>query len=152
MNYIIRWQAHEYEYVDKDANWYWAVGIITVAGAVVSLIAGNILFAILILLGGFTLSMHAARKPELMNFEFNPKGVMIDSTMYPYTTLESFWVDDLTNPKIILKSEKLFMTYIIIPFPDDEDPEEVRDYLGYYLEEEEMYEPFSHKLMEYLGF
>jgi hypothetical protein len=154
MDYIIRWQAHEYEYVEKDSNWYWAVGIITVAGAVVAFIAGNILFGILILLAGFTLSMHAARKPELMNFEINPKGVMSDSTLYPYTTLESFWVDDMSdvNPKIILKSEKLFMPHIIIPYPADTDPEELRDYLGYYIAEEEMYEPFSHKLMEYLGF
>lgn len=154
MDYIIRWQAHEYEYVEKDANWFWAVGIITVAGAIVSFIVGNFLFGIVILLAGFSLSMHAARKPDLVNFEINPKGVMIDDLMYPYTNLESFWVDDMRSehPKIIIKSEKVFMPHIIIPYPEGEDPEELHEYLGYYIEEEEMYEPLSHKVMEYLGF
>ena len=154
MDYIIQWQSHEYEYVEKDADWYWAVGIITVAGAVVSFIVGNILFGIVIILGGFSLALHAAKKPDIQNFEINQRGIMIDNTLYPYVALESFWVDDLTSPhpKIILRSVKALMPYIIIPYPPEEDPEEIRTYLGYYLPQEEMYEPISHKLAEYLGF
>lgn len=154
MDYTIHWKAHEYEYVEKDSNWFWAVGVITVSATLVSILVGNILFAVFAILAGFTLSLHAARKPDLQNFEINPKGLMVDEILYPYQTLESFWVDDLTrdNPKIILKSSKLFMPYIIIPYPSGEDAEELRDYLGYYLDEEEMYEPLSHKIMEYLGY
>jgi hypothetical protein len=154
MDYIIAWQSHEYEYVEKNADWYWAMGIVVVAVAVVSFMVGNILFGIVILLGGFSLAIHAARKPALQNFEINQKGVMVDNILYPYVTLDSFWVDDLSSPhpKIILKSGKFLMPQIILPYPANEDPEEVRDYISYYLPEEEMYEPITHKLMEYLGF
>lgn len=154
MDFSIQWQAHEYEYIEKDTNWFWAVGIITAALALVAILVGNILFALVILLAGFTLSLHAARKPDIVNFEINPKGVKVDATLYPFSTLESFWVDELNeiNPKIIFKSEKPFMPVIILPMPAETDPEDIREYLRYYLEEEEMYEPLSHKLMEYLGF
>ena len=74
--------------------------------------------------------------------------------MYPFTTLQSFWViDEEINDRIVIRSQKMLMPYLIIPFDSTKtDPDEIRDYLLEYLDEEEMQEPFLQQVMERLGF
>ncbi len=149
---LIEWEDFEYEFRHKTSDWYWVVGIIAVSVAVAAIFFGNVLFAILILLGAFTLSLHAARHPAIVHYELNKKGVVSGKTMYPYKTLESFWVEDRDhNPRILFKSKKLLMPFIIIPL-GSVMPDTARAYLEQYLKEEEHLEPLLQKIMEYLGF
>jgi flagellar motor component MotA len=55
------------------------------------------------------------------------------------------------DTKIILKSRKLMMPYIII-FIEEVDPEEIREIMLKYIAETEHNEHFIHKLLERLGF
>ena len=74
------------------------------------------------------------------------------NVLYPFLTLESFWIDTLhPEPKILLKSKQMFMTYISVPI-EEVDPEDVRAILLRYIAETEHVEPFSQKLLEVLGF
>ncbi|MDD5318625.1 MAG: hypothetical protein PHF79_02275 [Candidatus Pacebacteria bacterium] len=149
------WSAHEYVYQKKTADWFWAVGIITISAAVITIIFGNILFAILILVGAAALTLFAAREPHLVNFKIDERGLYVEKNLYPFATLESFWVehnDHLGFPsKILVKSKKRIMPLIVIPL-DEVDPQDIHDVLDLYLKEEEHIEPLSQKLMEYLGF
>ena len=157
----IAWSAFEYHYHPKTNDWYWAVGIIAVSVAATSVIFGNILFAFFILISAFALCIVAARKPRLLSCEINDRGIVTDASLYPFTTLESFWVEDYAHireldnphhvPKVILKSKKLFMPYIILPI-EAVEPDAVRDALLEFLPEEEHMEPLSQKIMERLGF
>ena len=62
----LEWRAFEHEHIHKSSDWFWALGIIAIAGAVTAIIFNNILFAIIILVGAFTLSVHAVKKPNLV--------------------------------------------------------------------------------------
>lgn len=149
----LRWHTHDHT-EPKSADWYWALGIIAVAGAVAAVVLGNILFAVLIVVGTLTLALYAVRKPNLAHFEINDRGIRIDNTIHPYTSLDSFWVDDIdehTSPKLLIKSKKALMPFIIIPL-DPVSPTDVRECLFLYLDEEEHTEPLPHKIMDYLGF
>jgi len=149
---IITWSAPEYEQKEKSADWYVAFGIIAISTSVASFFLGNMLFAILILIGAFTLAMYSMREPGVMDMALSSRGVIVNNKIYQYNSLESFWVEEYgKEPKIIIQSEKALMPYIIIPL-GDADPDDVRDFLFEYLEEEEHVEPLSHKLMDYLGF
>jgi len=148
----ISWQAPEFIAYEKGPDWYWAVGVISITLAVAAIIFGNILFAVVILIGSFALSLQATRDPEIRDFSVNRKGVQADETLYPYSSLESFWVEN--NPheqKVILMSEKTWMPYIVLPIAEH-DPEEIRNFMIEYLPEEEHQEPLTQKIMEYLGF
>ena len=148
----ISWQAHEYLYSEKTADWYWIVAIITISIAIIAIILNNIIFAILIIVSSFTLSLFASRKPEIITVEISPSGVTVGKTHYPYAHLDSFWVETREiAPKIILKSKKVFMPFIAILI-DEVDPEEVRHVLLQHLPEEEHVEPFLEKLLIYFGF
>jgi hypothetical protein len=151
----INWKAYEYEHKDNSVDWFWAVGVIAVASAIISIIYGNILFAIFILLGAFTLLMYAVRKPKEINFEINKRGVVVDNTLYPYSTIESFWIREKDNDnerKLVFQSEKILMPHIVIPLSNDIDYEILHEFLSEYLEEEEHHESFADVIMEYLGF
>ncbi|HZS43198.1 MAG TPA: hypothetical protein VFA52_03210 [Candidatus Paceibacterota bacterium] len=151
----LTWQALEYHHEPKSVDWFWAVGIIALCIAVTSVIYGDILFAILVLIGAGSLAIYAVREPELVQFELNEKGVRIDRKLYPYATLESFWVEEHRNvhprPKLLIKSQKITMPLIVIPI-EEIHPDDIRNFILNYLPEEEHYEPLSQKLMEYLGF
>ena len=150
----LKWHAHEYEYKDRSVDWYWALGIIAITGAVAAAVLSNILFAILILVGAFTLALYAVRKPNVIPYEVGERGIRIDSTLHQYTALESFWIDDeheFREPRLFIKSDRLFMPAIVVPL-DFVSPIEIREYLLVHLDEEEYIEPLPYKIMEYLGF
>jgi len=152
MDEDITWQAPEFNYTPKGPDWYWTVGIIALTLIVIAILSGNLLFAFVLLVGSTALSYQASRKPGLAEFAVNNHGVRVNETLYPYSDVESFWVED--NPheqKLILQSQKLLMPYIIIPIVDV-DPQELRHYLLQFIPEEHHKEPLSQKIMEYLGF
>ncbi len=148
----IRWQAPEYTHYEKSSDWYWALGIVALSGAVTALILKNILFALFIIIAAFTVALFASRKPQLVHFELQRRGIAIDETLYPFNTLESFWIheDEHGHHMLILKSERFFMPHIVIPLT--QNIEMIHDTLSERLTEEEMQEPVSHKILEFFGF
>ena len=148
----LKWSAPEYHQYTRSVDWFWAVGIITVSIAVLAFIFGNALFGILIVLSAGILIFYAVRAPEDVNYEINNRGIVVGKELYPYLTIESFWIETRNgDPKIILKSKKAVMPYIIIPVHDD-SVDDISAVLHQFLEEKELQEPASHKIMEYLGF
>lgn len=150
----IIWEAYEHNHKERSPDWYWITGIVAVAGAILSIYFSNTLFAIIILLSAFTAILQGHAAPRLSKFEINRKGVRIDEIMYPYSVLESFCViDEEVNDRIIIKSKKTFLPFIILPFNSlYTNAEEIREYLLDYLDEDELEEPFGQKLMEMIGF
>lgn len=148
----IEWQAPEYYHREKSADWYWAVGIISLSAAATAIILDNVLFGVMIIIGAFTLSLYASRRPALVNIEINETGIKIGKIFYPYGNLESFWVEEThAYPKILLKSKKVLVSHIVIS-TEEKDPDEIREFLRKHLTEEEQSEPLIHMIMEYLGF
>ncbi|OHA91563.1 MAG: hypothetical protein A2758_00420 [Candidatus Zambryskibacteria bacterium RIFCSPHIGHO2_01_FULL_49_18] len=149
----IEWDAHEYEHKERSQDWFWAVGIVTLAAAITAVILGNIIFAILILTAVFALALYINRPPETVHVVVDEQGVTRGRVRYLYGSLESFWLDeDHPFPKMILKSKKLFMPLIVVPLGREVDAEKVNDALAHFLEEKFHSLPFVEKVLEYLGF
>lgn len=152
MQSLISWKAPEHFHTEKNNDWYWAVAIITITLASLAFIFKNFMFGIFIIIGAFALMIQASKKPRIINYEINDRGIIIDGVLYPFLSLESFWIDSNEQPsKIIIKSHKLFMPYITINI-EEVDPEKVREILLNYIAETEHVEPISQKIMERFGF
>lgn len=149
------WEAHEYYFQAKTNDWYWAVGIIGVSIAIISIIYGNILFAVLVLLSTFALCIFGAKEPRLVRFEINKSGILIGKSLFPFGTLDSFWVEDnkhIGRPsQLFIKSKKTMVPMIAIPL-EGMDPEDIRDFLLDHLFEDHHAEPLGQKVLEYFGF
>jgi hypothetical protein len=150
----ISWTTIEYLHSHKTTDWYWIVGAVAVSIAIISIIFNNIIFAILILVAAFTLAMFASRPPQEIPVEISGAGILVNRTLYPYTELDSFWIElNEVHPKMIIKSKRLLMHYIVVFLdPSEASPEEVHGMLSRYLREEHHSEPFLEKLLVYLGF
>ncbi|MFZ3043564.1 MAG: hypothetical protein WA058_00430, partial [Minisyncoccia bacterium] len=56
---IVEWEGREYDHGSKSADWYWALGIVAIASAIASVLFGNYLLAVLIVIAAATLALHA---------------------------------------------------------------------------------------------
>lgn len=149
---LISWNAPEHLHTEKGSDWYWAVGIITLALAAVAIILGNIVTAVFVVVAATALVIHASKPARIVEHEVNDRGIMVDGMLYPFLTLESFWIphDELPS-KIILKSRKAFTPYIVLLI-DEVDSEAVREILLKYIAETEHRESFLKNLLERFGF
>lgn len=157
-DYALSWVAPEYEHREHSADWYWAVGIISISLAVAFVIVGNTLLSIIIILGMGSLLAYAKHPPKMTEYELSKKGISVGKTLYPWRTLESFWVlegnEDAKyphSPKIILTSKKRLMPQIIIPI-NEYIVDEVHQSLSHMLHEEHQVEPLPDRLMRKIGF
>ena len=149
---LITWQSPTHFYTEKKQDWYWVVGIITLAITAVCIIFGQIIPGIFVVVAAVALVLHAAHPPRHMVCEINDRGILVDKTLYQFLSLDSFWIPHDEFPhKLILKSRKLLMPFIII-YIEGIDPERVREVLLKYIAETEHHEPFLKHLLEGFGF
>ncbi len=146
------WKTHEYMHREKNSDWYWIVGIVSVTLCVISILLGNLMFGVFILVATFTLVLYASRPPQELEVELGDKGIRIDDTFYPYRSIDSFWIEEFElHPRILIKTHRKIFPYISVLLYDVE-PEEVKTYLSQYIPEEFHSESFIEKLFIYFGF
>ena len=149
---LISWRAPAHFHTQKTSDWYWAVGIITLALTAVALMFGQIITGIFIVVAATALVIHASHPPEEIYYEINDRGLVVGDILYPFLSLESFYIPhDHFPPKLLVKARKLFMPLMAI-YILDTDPEEVREILLRYIAETTHHEPLLKYLLERFGF
>lgn len=154
MSNNLLWKDFEYEDRKRKKEWYFSVSIISLSIIVASFIFKNYLFSILVLLATITLFLFSIRKPRLISFGITDQGVLSDKILYPFQTLESFWIvlSAEDKYKILIRSKKTFSPTIVIPIGKEIDPNIIRERLLEKIVEEEQVESPAQKIMDYLGF
>ena len=150
---VLRWQAYEHDHIEREADWFWALGIVAFCIALTSILFHNIFFAILIVLAAIILGLLARTPPDLATIEISDRGIRINSTLHRYNEIISFWVEDehhTDRPLLLVDTTKFLSPNLIIPI-EDIDPREIRAYLKERTNEVHMKEPFGHKILELLG-
>jgi hypothetical protein len=148
----ITWSALEYEEKERHPDWFWALGVIIFANSVTAIIFGNYFFAILLIVGGLLLGFFAIKKPDLVFYELNEKGLQIKDRIYPFENVKSFWVQKEGRPTLFIRSERFLLPIISVPI-ENILIEKIHSFLlAKNIPEEEMKEHPSEKIMESLGF
>lgn len=149
---LLVWESHEFNPRNHSSDWYWIVGIITVAIIAMCIILGNPFLGIIIGLGVFLLAFITTQTPDLVPIAIFNKGIQIDQTFYAYKKLHSFAIveRDLI-PKLILRSRFFLAPYHIVKI-EGYHPDDVAELLKEYLPEDDHVEPILYKVLDYLGF
>lgn len=149
----ITWEAPEHHHFEKSNDWFWVLGIVAISGALAAFFLGNFLFAIVILIGAGSMALLANREPQVIKFSVTTRGIRLGERLYPYSTMESFCLDEENplGPQLLLKSKRLYMPLLILPVPPDHI-DDIDDLLIDRLPEEDLEEPFAHKVLEFFGF
>ncbi len=152
-NTKLEWTALEYEEKERGNDWFWALGVIVVASSVTSFIYSNYFFGLLLIIAGILLVIFAVKKPDLVFYELNEKGLKIRNRLFPYENIKSFWIKrENEKPMLFIKSERLFMPIISMPINPNHMEEIKNAMLSKNVLEEEMKGHVSEKIMDSLGF
>jgi hypothetical protein len=149
----VTWEAPEYVYTEKKADWYLILAIIFGSLIVASVLLNNVLFALLVGVAGGALAVSAARKPRVVPFAVSVRGIRVDEELYPYSTLRAYHVDEdhQYGPQLLVLSKRRFTPIIVIPLPE-EYIDDIEDIMGSRLEEKLLEEPLMFKVLEKFGF
>ena len=152
---LVEWEGREYDHNPKSADWYWALGIISVAGAIASILFGNYLLAVLIVIAAGTLALHAAKEPPLHRFRLVEQGLIIGDELHPFERMISFSVlEDVENmlpPMISIKTESWLSPHLIIPL-ESVDADAIYAYFLQHVDESEHQHTFADLVAAWLGF
>lgn len=150
---LLEWQTMEYDHEHRSSDWFWMVGLIAALGIIISIVTRNLLFAVVILIAGFTVMMYGARRPEEITVSITKRGVQIKNQFYPYANIAAFAVkdDDEGPDRLILHIDRWFLPHVST-YIEAVDPDQVRDYLSDFLIEEPYEESWLENLIERLGF
>lgn len=132
------WTANGYVYEEKSPDWFWAVGIVAVAGAIASMLFGNFILALLIVVAAVTLSLSALKRPRTHTFRIADDGLWIDDTLYDYDDILSFsvleYIDPNLPPTLSLRTKKFLVPHLLVPIVDA-DPIEIYEFFVGQVEE-----------------
>lgn len=153
VTHSVMWEAPEHSHFEKGGDWYWVLWILAIGASVAAFFLGNFLFSILIIVAAGAMTLLAAKRPEIVPFGVMTRGVRCGDKLYPYSNLESYYIDEQNpeGPQLLLKSRKFHMPLIVMPLPE-EYLDDIEDLLRDRLPEEELQEPLAHKLLEVFGF
>lgn len=94
----LTWEAPEFEYREKGVSWYWTSIIIAALLIGVSVWQKNFLFGFFVVAAEILVLAWAARKPPIIQFTLNEKGVSIGARKFhAYAEMESFSIDETTE-------------------------------------------------------
>ena len=117
----MEWEGYEYAHNPKSADWYWVLGIIAVAAVIASILFGNYLVAILVIVAAIVIALHGAKHPPLHRFRVVDNGLLIGEELHPYDRMHSFsMLEDIEGelpPILSIKTDSWHSPHLVIPLP-----------------------------------
>jgi len=151
---IVEWDGQTHHHIERSTDWFWAVGLIAVVAAGISLWLGDAIFSAIILIAAFAMSIVASREPRLLPVHIDEEGVHIDHDHYPWEVIRVFWIrtEFIPSPRLHLHTTNLLHPDIALTIPDAELAAEVRAALLQHHIPEEEHHTGASMLADLLGF
>jgi hypothetical protein len=147
----IEWSAPEYDHKEHSTDWFWTMGLITLAVCVLAVWIRNYLFAVFIFISGCCLAMFNIRHPQEISFIIETEGITMGRDKYSWKNIKSFDIKkDGKNPKLLIQTSKYFLPVYTIPIPANLIGQ-IRESLLKFVPNAELEESKSMQLMEKLG-
>lgn len=151
---IFEWHGKEYVSGEKSADWFWALGIIAIAIAIVCVIFHNIILGLLVLAAAGAVALQAAKHPRIHRFAITETGIAIDMHFYPFEKMLHFsvleYADESIPPSLSIKTKMLLSPHLLIPIVGY-DPIDVYDYIAAHLPEGNHHESTIDRIIDLIG-
>jgi len=149
----IQWSASEYVANPRGTGWFLGLTALSVlVAALIFMITRDVVSTVAVLLIGLAVGIFSARKPKVLNYTINDRGIQIGIKQYPYAMFRSFSILQKGSfGSIYLMPLKRFMPPIEIHF-ELNDQERITSTLADYLPFEERSPDLVDTLFERLRF
>lgn len=135
---VFIWEGREYRFEEKNADWYWSLGIIATAAVIAAVLFGNVLLACVIAAGAGAVAIAAAKPPSSHRFAIWEEGISIDEQLYPFEDMLHFsvleYADETLPPSLSIKTKRFLSPHLLIPIVGH-DPVEIYEYIALHLPE-----------------
>lgn len=148
-NVVFEWAVNEYEKHDRSKRWYIIMAVVGIALLLFSVISGNYLFTLVVVLFGIILFLQDMLQPAEVAFAVTEAGIVVGNKYYPFKEIASYWI--IYNPpevkNIYFSTNNILKHRLQIPLLDN-DPRPIRDFLNQFLVEDldQEEEPLSDRL------
>lgn len=154
---MFAWKAREFQNFEKTNDWFWAVGLIAVVGAVLAFWRGSVSFGILILLAGFAMILFGNVKHPEHSILINEDGLMVDENKFLWKDVTGFAiVEDPQNPfskKVIFETTRPVAPKISLPIDRSViNPDGLKNFLIAHSTEKELKESVVKAIAEKVRF
>lgn len=152
---LVAWEGREYDHTPKSADWYWVLGIVSVAGVIALTLFGEYLIAFLIAVAAAVIALHTKKPPPMHQFRLVDQGLVIGDELYPFERMISFSVlEDIEQelpPLLSIKNESWLSPHLMIPL-DGVDADLVYAAFLQHVDEREHRHTFADLVAAWLGF
>ena len=150
----ISWRASEYKHYEKNIGWY--ITVISVLLLIVGffvIIQSDYFAGITLGIIGFIFLFFGKQKPEMVENQLTTKAVHHGYLNIPYKQIKHFWVVNRPNHKTVNFETSAFLNKIMILELEDQDADEIREFLLNFLPEHEVTEPhLTQKVSHWMKF
>jgi hypothetical protein len=150
----IEWPVSEYSHKERSADWFWALGLITVVVCGIALWFHNYIFAIFLFISGCCLIMFTLRHPEDVTYTIASRGLTMGRELFEWKNIKGWNIKEDEKDiyaKLFVETNKYFLPVYSIPLPK-EKVKEVKETLQKITPRLEIEESASMLFMEKLGF
>ena len=152
---LLEWEGTEYDHNPKSSDWYWSIGIVAVAATAASVLFGNYLLAVLIIIAAAVFALHASKRPPVHHFKLVEGGIVIGDEIHPFERMISFSVlEDVKGelpPMLSIKTSSWLSPHLIIPL-NGIDADMIYNYFLNHVDEAEHHHTFNDLVAAWLGF
>jgi hypothetical protein len=106
------WTVVDERHTAKSADWFWAVGLITITICISAIFLEDILFAVLIFIAGGIFIYNALQGPRTTKCEINKRGIIMNGYLYPYENIESFCFE-IDSLNFFMLSFSIFLPFYL---------------------------------------
>lgn len=151
---LLMWEIPEYKHKKRTIDWFWGLGIVVVAGTVAAILLGNGFFAVFILIAGGLLWHFAVTEPVVMHIEVKEDGVLVNKDFYRIDKIKAFDIhgEEGKEGLLIMDIDRVFMPILTLPIDNSVSLAMLEQTLGSSIERRDIDEPFTHVIMDKLGF
>jgi uncharacterized membrane protein YobD (UPF0266 family) len=137
----LMWVADEYRPHDYDTGWYAGLFLFGAILIIWALYTNNIITTILFALIVFVVYALSHHRPSKVLVEITDRGVSLNNVFYPYSNLAGFFILEQADQEAVLmiETESVLNRHLSVEL-EEEDPEEVREFLGLFLDEQTEYQ------------
>ncbi len=149
----VTWTASEYIAHNKNLAWYGllAIGSFALTG-LIYLLTKDVISSVLVAIMGVAFGVFAARKPQVLSYVVDERGIQIDQKLYAYSELKSFAVlQEGPLPAFLILPLKRFLPPITVYY-DSKEEDNILNTLGSYLPHEDKQPDAIERLMARIRF
>lgn len=120
----IEWTAPEYNHTEKNPDWFWTVGLIALAGLILTLWFHNYLFALFILVASISLFFFSLRPPEEITYVIKTEGISIGKDFFDWKKIKGFnIIKGKPTGKLLIYTTKHLLPIYTLVLPEELIPE-----------------------------